>query len=86
MSRYAIALCALLAGLLAPCVQPVASAQRLTRIIITPPDRRLPLGETRSMTAVGVFDRRTTQDITDEAEWFSSNTRAVVVSNDNDTR
>jgi uncharacterized protein YjdB len=73
-------------GLLGPYHQRPALALRLERIVVTPPDRRLPLGQTASMTAVGVFDNNTTDEITDEVEWSSSDSRIVSISNANDTR
>ncbi|MDW8283104.1 MAG: Ig-like domain-containing protein [Myxococcales bacterium] len=48
---------------------------------ITPPNPFLPSGVTESLTATGYFSDGTTQNVTDAANWTSSDSRIVEVSN-----
>jgi uncharacterized protein YjdB len=57
------------------------SLQELASLQVTPPDRRIDLGDTKSMTAIGTFDGGETADLTEHVFWASSDPNVVVVSN-----
>lgn len=59
----------------------VAVLGKLEAIEVTPKDRRLEIGQTRAMTAIGTFSSGATRDLTDRVQWTSNNPAAVVVSN-----
>jgi uncharacterized protein YjdB len=60
----------------------VAVLGRLASIEVAPKDRRLEIGQTRAMTATGTYNSGAVRDLTERVEWVSSNTVAVVVSNE----
>jgi uncharacterized protein YjdB len=73
-------------GLSAPEVA-VGVRGKLLSLAVTPRDRSIELGDTRSMTALGTFsDGAAPGDVTDEVEWISSDENVVIVSNDQGTR
>ena len=53
----------------------------LTSITLTPGSPNIPLGTTRQLIATGNFDDRSTQDLTSQASWISSDTSKATVSN-----
>lgn len=53
----------------------------LTAIEITPTNPSLPLGTTRQFMATGIYTDTTTQDLTDQVTWTSSNDAIATVSN-----
>ena len=55
---------------------------RLKSLEVTPPDRSLTPGDTRSMRATGTFSNGVTRDLTEQVAWASSNPGAVQVSNE----
>ncbi len=60
----------------------VAVLGRLASIEVTPKDRRLEIGQTRSMVATGTFSSGAIRDLTQRVQWASSNSAAVAVSNE----
>jgi hypothetical protein len=53
---------------------------------VTPRERRLLVGETKSMTAAATFSDGTTGEVTDKVTWGSSDLGAVTVSNEQGSR
>jgi uncharacterized protein YjdB len=64
----------------------VVEVRQLLSLRVTPPDRRIDLGEERSMTAVGTLAGGAEQELTDVVVWSSSNPAAVSVSNERGRR
>ena len=54
----------------------------LVSVKLTPPENRLPIGFTVSLDAIGTFDDTSTDDVTNDVVWTSSNPAVAVVSND----
>src|SRR5215467_5558915 len=55
---------------------------RLTSIQVTPQTRRIDVGSTRSMQAIGTFSDGQTRDLTQQVTWSSSDPNVARVSND----
>jgi len=55
---------------------------RLTSIAVTPQNRRIEVGSTRSMQAIGTFSDGQTRDLTQQVTWTSSDPNVARVSND----
>src|SRR5439155_17838 len=55
---------------------------RLKSIAVTPPSRRIDVGSTRSMQAIGTFSDGQTRDLTQQVTWTSSDPNVARVSND----
>ena len=55
---------------------------RLTSIAVTPQNRRIEVGSTRSMQAIGTFSDGQTRDLTEQVTWTSSDPNVARVSND----
>ncbi len=53
---------------------------------VSPRDRRILVGETKSMSATATFSDGTTGEVTDEVTWVSSDLGAVTVSNEQGSR
>jgi hypothetical protein len=64
----------------------VVDVRQLLSLRVTPPDRRIDLGEERSMTAVGTLAGGGDQELTDVVVWSSSNPAIVSVSNERGRR
>ena len=59
----------------------IAVTPALQSIQVTPADRSVPKGETEQFRATAVFANNSTEDITNQVTWASSNTVAAAVSN-----
>ena len=57
-----------------------ATAAVLKSIAVTPADTSLPAGETEQFTATGTLSNGTTENLTDQATWASSDTTWITVS------
>ena len=53
----------------------------LVSIEVTPANPSVPLGLTRQFTAIGTYDDSSTQDITNQITWYSSDRSKAVISN-----
>jgi hypothetical protein len=63
----------------------VVTAATLTSIAVTPPQPSIAKGTTVQLTATGNFSDKTTEDLTDQVSWISSNNAIAQVSNVPDT-
>jgi len=64
----------------------VPALNDLVSLEVRPRDRSIDLGDTKSMTAIGMFGGGESADLTDHVVWASSNAAVVVVSNDAGSR
>src|SRR5262249_2211167 len=60
----------------------IVAPGRLTSIQVTPQNRRIDVGSTRSMQAIGTFSDGQTRDLTQQVTWTSSDPNIARVSND----
>jgi hypothetical protein len=68
------------------CAPASAAAQDVREIHVTPSDRRIDLGETKSMTATATIEDDRTIDVSDQVHWASSEPDIVFVSNEPGSR
>jgi trimeric autotransporter adhesin len=62
------------------------TAATLTALQVTPTNTSIPKGVSQQYTATGVFSDQTTQDLTTQVTWASSNELAAVISNTDGSR
>jgi hypothetical protein len=77
---------AVLGGVTSCPVALTVTPAELVSIAVTPVNPSIPLGYTLQFTATGTYSDQSTQNLTGDVTWFSSNTNTAVISNAAETK